>query len=407
MGTGNPQSQGQCGVLTAGGGAGGGTGGAGGRGGSGQGGSSSSSSNSPSLGAGGSLSVELPASIQSAVEAPLATTMQGVTAVTTTEVEARSAADNLGRGLYLIMKAHLRHICCVVGDDDIPFIWRDMALARTKAESLELLLQFFLTGMSACQSIFHGHVDLLHISLPLFNFVARGAFTNHGYHPACPSGGISPWTSIQILVDRVEAVALTLSDIGAQDSCLANAYRLARGAKVTLSVIVGADNLRRELGIFCYILPGLFVHASPCVCVLKGVVEWATSNQDAFERAISNSHQATALLDEVSRLLSEYLNACVQASCTGNLTHPVSLTPFSFLHLRSKIKFLPYHGIACLHPTLQALVRYRDIHRVAAGLPTPGSLESNRIGIAVAAEMKRAGGRGGNEGSGRGNSGGN
>ena len=282
-----------------------------------------------------------------------------------------------------------------------------MALACTKAKGTALLSQFFLTGMSACQSIFHGHSDLLHISLLLFNFFARGAFTNHGNHPACPAGGISPWTSLQGMVDKVEAVALTLTDIGAQYSRLANSDSLARGAKVTLSVIVGSDNLRRELGTFCYILTGLFDHPCPYVREIKGIVEWAASNRDAFEMAISNSHQATALLDDVSCLLLEYLNACVQASCTGSLTQPGSFSPVSFLHLRSELKFLPYHGISCLNPTLRALVRYRDIRSVSAGLPTPGILESHRIGIAVEEEMKKFGGRGGNVSGGRGNSGGN
>ena len=147
-----------------------------------------------------------------------------------------------------------------------------MTLAHTKAEGLALLSQFFLTGMSACQSIFHGHAEILHISLPLFNFVARGAFANHGNHLACPSRGISPWTSLQGMGDRGEAVASTLSDIGAQDSCLDNADSLSRGAKVTLSVIVGADNLRCELGTFCYILTGLFGHSCPYVRDLKGIV---------------------------------------------------------------------------------------------------------------------------------------
>ena len=72
-----------------------------------------------------------------------------------------------------------------------------MALARTKAEGLDLLSQFFLTGMSACLLEFHGHADLLNISFPLFNFVTRGYFTNHGNHPACPPGGISVWTPYQ------------------------------------------------------------------------------------------------------------------------------------------------------------------------------------------------------------------
>ena len=112
--------------------------------------------------------------------------MQGVSAVTQAAVEARSAADGRGGCLSLIMGAHLRHICGMVGHDYVPSIWRETALARTEAKGLALLSQFFLTGMSACQSTFHGHADLLHISLPLFKFVARGAFTNHGNHPACP-----------------------------------------------------------------------------------------------------------------------------------------------------------------------------------------------------------------------------
>ena len=122
--------------------------------------------------------------------------------------------------------------------------------------------------------------------------------------------------------DRGEAVASTLVDIGYQDSRLANADSLANGAKVTLSVIVRTDNLRRELRMFCYILTGLFGYTYPYMRELKGIVEWSASNRDYFERAISNSHLATALLDDVSRLLSEYLNACVQIPYTGNLTQP-------------------------------------------------------------------------------------
>ena len=80
------------------------------------------------------------------------------------------------------------------------------------------------------------------------------------------------------MVDRGETVASTVADIGAQDSRLTNADSLARGTKVTLSIIVGADNLRRELGTFCYILKGLFGHACPYVRELKGVKEWTVSN---------------------------------------------------------------------------------------------------------------------------------
>ena len=161
-----------------------------------------------------------------------------------------------------------------------------MALARTKVEGLALLYQFFLIGMSACQSIFHGHADLLHIFLSLFKFVTRGDFTNRGNHPACPAVGISPWNSLQGMGDREEAVTLTLVDIRYQDSHLSNTDILDRGSKVTLSIIVGDDNLRCGLGTCCYILTGLFGHACPYVRELKGIVEWADSNRDAFERAI-------------------------------------------------------------------------------------------------------------------------
>ena len=47
---------------------------------------------------------------------------------------------------------------------------------------------------------------------------------------------------------------------------------------MTVSGIVGADNLRRELGTFYYILTGLFGYACPYVRGLKGIVEWAMSN---------------------------------------------------------------------------------------------------------------------------------
>ena len=146
-------------------------------------------------------------------------------------MEARSAADDRGRGLSLIMRDHLCHIYGVSGDNDVPSFRRETALARTNSKGLALLSQFFLTGMSAFLSEFHRHADLLNISLPLFNFFTRGAFTNHSNHPAGLSGGISGWTSIQSLGGRGAAVASNLADIGAQDSRFVNADNLACGKR--------------------------------------------------------------------------------------------------------------------------------------------------------------------------------
>ena len=123
--------------------------------------------------------------------------------------------------------------------------------------------------MSPCQPKIHGHVYLLHIYLPLFNFVMRVAFTNHGNHPACLSREVPGWTYLQCLGGRGTAVVSTLVYIGAQDSCLSKADRLALGASVTLLVIVVSDNFRCKLGTFYSILTKLFGYACPYVGELK------------------------------------------------------------------------------------------------------------------------------------------
>ena len=117
--------------------------------------------------------------------------------------------------------------------------------------------------------------------------------------------------------DRGAAVASTLSDTEAQFSRLANSNSMSREANITLSVSFVSDNLCRELGTFCYILTGQFGYVCIYVRELKGVAEWVAFNRDAFEQAVLNSRQTTGLLDDISCLLLEYLNTCIQASCTG------------------------------------------------------------------------------------------
>ena len=48
--------------------------------------------------------------------------MQGIAAVTTTLAEARLADDDRGLRLSSIMRAHLRHICGIAVDEDVPSI---------------------------------------------------------------------------------------------------------------------------------------------------------------------------------------------------------------------------------------------------------------------------------------------
>ena len=78
------------------------------------------------------------------------------------------------------------------------------------------------------------------------------------------------------------------------------------------------------------------------------------------------------------------------------------LTPISFIHLHSGIRFLPYHGPACLHPALRTLIQECDVRRAAAGLPTPGGSEALHIQFSVASEVVQTSGGGGGGGGGRG-----
>ena len=133
------------------------------------------------------------------------------------------------------------------------------------------------------------------------------------------------------------------------------------------------------------------------------VVGWSVSNRSTFERAVLISYQATEIFNNVSWLLSEYMKACVQASCNTRLSQAVSLVPISFVHLRQNLWFLPYHVLVHLHPALGALIQERDMRRAEAGLLTPVGSKAMRIQLAVAGEVAQTSGDrgGGVDGGGR------
>ena len=110
-----------------------------------------------------------------------------------------------------VMRSHLRHICGVATDDKVPTIWAEAAGARTVATKLAVLTQHLQTNLHECRTVFFGHAEeMLHVSLPLLDFVMKGRFANIGPDPACPAGGFSLWTSPQgLAMDRGAAIALT------------------------------------------------------------------------------------------------------------------------------------------------------------------------------------------------------
>ena len=92
---------------------------------------------------------------------------------------------------------HLRMVCAVATNVDVPEIWSNVEASPIKQEGLVTLVQYFMFGMMVYHWDFMGHAALLYISIPLYNFFARDRFTNPVENPACPVGGMSMWTFLQ------------------------------------------------------------------------------------------------------------------------------------------------------------------------------------------------------------------
>ena len=78
-------------------------------------------------------------------------------------------------------------VCGVVTNAVMSEIWSNVAAASTKEEGLATLVQYLISGMRVCHQDFMGHADLLHVSIPLYNFVAGDRFTNPGENLPCPT----------------------------------------------------------------------------------------------------------------------------------------------------------------------------------------------------------------------------
>ena len=75
-------------------------------------------------------------------------------------------------------------VCGVATNAEVLEIWADIADAPTRQEGLATLVQYLMAGMQVFRREFIGHADLLHVFIPLYNFVARDRFTNPEENPA-------------------------------------------------------------------------------------------------------------------------------------------------------------------------------------------------------------------------------
>ena len=97
--------------------------------------------------------------------------------------------------LYPLKLLHLRFICGVAMDAEIPRIWLEVCRAPTKAAALAVLSQYLWEGREVCRRDFFRSADMLHVCRDLFMFVHGGLFFNPWHYPTCPAGGMSLCTT--------------------------------------------------------------------------------------------------------------------------------------------------------------------------------------------------------------------
>ena len=229
-----------------------------------------------------------------------------------------------------------------------------------------------MSGMEVCRHDFMGHADLLHVSIPLYNFVAGDRFTNPGENPACPAGGMSLWTSLQGMTDIGYRMATADADMAALDGRNAAADQIARAARIHLQAITDARNLQKEIGTKVFILHSLFGASCPLVKAYSTqIVDHIDSNFSSFERQMSSTARCTAFAYDLSVAEARYYNNCIRASTTaGDINAPGAITPVSFDYLRTELTWGRYTG-SPLPASLQSLI------------PPPGGVITPRAAVSV------------------------
>ena len=68
---------------------------------------------------------------------------------------------------------HLCMICSIATDTKIPRIWMEVAAMSTRQEGLTLLVQYILLDITTYHKNFNDHADIIHMLIPLYNFVVE------------------------------------------------------------------------------------------------------------------------------------------------------------------------------------------------------------------------------------------
>ena len=74
-----------------------------------------------------------------------------------------AASGGGARGLTPMKLLHLRFVCGVATDAEVPPIWREVAQAPTKGASLSILNQYLWAGREVCRRQFLGAAEMHHV----------------------------------------------------------------------------------------------------------------------------------------------------------------------------------------------------------------------------------------------------
>jgi len=313
----------------------------------------------------------------------MSASLAGATGMVAATVAARPPANEGNRGVTPLARSYLRHICGFATDAELPAIWADVAGAQDRVAALEILQAHFDPNMDRCHRTYYGHPGMLHISTPLLNLIKNATFRNPGVDPSCPSGGHSTWTHLQGRGERGLATAETRAANAGLDSPLATAEQITRASRVKLRVIVDEADARLELGTMAYIGAGCYGSPCPSVVGLFVLNEWAATHPVEIATAIPNSHAATALIDDVSRIHGEYLNSCLMAAGSAGIDGLGSRTAYSYERVLAELQWGPYRGASRMHASLRGALA----QRAATGLPVPAICGAHGLRAAVDAAV--------------------
>ena len=169
-------------------------------------------------------------------------------------------------------------------DTEVPSIWRKVVQAPTKGAAFSILNQYLWAGRDVYQRQFYRAADMMHVYGALFIFFHREKLINPGSDPACPSGGLSFWSTRQGTGVLGEEITETEGKITALDGTNVRHEEVTSATRVKLAVVVGPRITATETGMLAFASHSLFGVQCPMVEAILPLVDWIDKNRSEWGR---------------------------------------------------------------------------------------------------------------------------